>query len=492
MKKHLALILFILILSLSIAACANDTPSETDAVKVESDSETEAETEGRTYPEPTLPDYVAKDGEYFTVLVRKNNGAGCDDIFGEVDSGDTLKEAVYLRNLILEDKYNLTVREMAASDEEVNPTLYNSVASNEHTYDLIDVNFLQTYYAASNGLLLDLLQVENLNMENPWWDKQINEDCTLGGKMYYAVGDANVTAVKGTWVLAFNKKLISDMGYEESYLYDLVRDGKWTIEEYYKLVKGFAKDLDNDNKMTAADRYALAGNGSSLIGFMSCAGVEITTKNEDDLLEFVNLEDSVNDMLIELGRALSPDFTYNIDHPQHFATDGGTSAHIDIFREDRALFFSECLTTMEVFRDMESNFGIVPHPKYREEDEYSSFLHHHAGTAFGIPITAPDLTKTAVIMEYMSYLSTDSVLPIYYSRVLEGKNTRDTDSYEMITEYMMPKRKYDIGFSNAFGNLMFDIYAQINNGTTAYASTYRAARANVLRAVDEANLYFGE
>ncbi len=493
MKKIFSVLLLagVIILGLIFSSCNNTDGEKNDVNSGDVISEnTEKETEkATTYPAPSLPDN-RYDNQFFTVLVRNNNGSGCDDIYAEVDSGDSLKEAVYQRNMVIEDKYGLTIREVWASDQEVDQRLYNSVASNEKDFDMVDINFLQTYTAASNGLLLDLNDIEYLDLNNPWWDKQINEDCSIGGKQFYAIGDANVSAVKGTWVLAYNQKLITDMGYDNDYIYNLVRDGKWTIDQYYALAKGFTKDLNQDSLMTADDQYALSGNGSSIIGFMSCAGVIITQKDADDFLEFCDLTDYTNDVLTKLGKALSPSLTYNIDAADHFATDQGTGAHINIFKENRALFFSECLSTMEVFRDMESDFGIIPHPKYSEKEEYSSFLHQYVGTAFGIPITAPDLQKTAIMMEYMSFLSTDSVLPSYYSRVLEGKNTRDAESYEMITEYIIPKRKYDIGFSNAFGGLMFDIYGQISTGTNAFASTYRRLHKSVISEIDTANEAF--
>ncbi len=489
MKKIISILMLIIVLSVGVilASCqdSDDKKANVDSALSGQNSETETKNQA-TYPAPNLPNVTYSEDDNFSVLVRKSNGGGCDDIFGEVDSGDTLKEAIYLRNMAITDKYGLTVQEIEVEDGEVDQFLYNSIAANEIYYDVIDVSFRQAFNASTNDLLYNLKELDYLDLSNPWWDAQMNEDITIGGSQYYAIGNANITATRATWCLMYNQKLLKNMGYEDGYLYNLVRDGKWTLDEYYNIVKGFSRDLNNDNLLDYNDQFGLAGNGAAIHGFMSSAGLLITKKNADDYLEFVELDDRTNDLLIKLSKCIGPTMTYDADY---YGPLGHSSANL--FKEDKAVFFSENFITMEAFRDMEADYGIIPHPKYSLEDDYSSYVHEWVATTFAVPITAPDLTKTAVILEYMSYISTDMVLPIYYNRVVEGKNSRDAESYEMITEYIIPKRKYDIGFSNLFGNLYFDIYFQINDGMNAFASTYKRSARAAMQDVNAANEAFG-
>ncbi len=500
MKKIISLFLLVALISLALclAACKDDadvsdpssgTVSGDGAAENESDNEPD-EDEGPTYPAPELPneDYT---NQTFTVLVRNNGGGGCVDIYAEVDSGDTLKDAVYKRNSVIEDKYGISIQEVHATDTAVNNVLYNSVAANEKNFDMIDISFQQCYTAAMDGILLDLsTDLEYLDLSNPWWDHQTNEDFTIANKQFYAIGNANIDAVQGTWALVFNKAIMDDLGYEDGYLYDMVRNGEWTLDALYNVIKGYARDLNNDNAMTTDDQYGMSLNGASLYGFMINSGIDITRKDENDELYFVDFDDRTNDVLTKLGTVLSTKNSYNHNNTNQNLNDQSVNSDYVPFLEKRAIFFSQAFGAIEKFRDMDADYGVIPHPKYSEAEDYRSFIHWYIGCAFGVPITAPDLTKTAIMMEEMTYFATDMVLPVYFQRVLEGKYTRDAESYEMINEYIMPKRIYDCGFANHLGGFTDTIYNLFLVDANIFASTYKRSERNMHRVVEEINEAF--
>lgn len=57
------------------------------------------------------------------------------------------------------------------------------------------------------------------------------------------------------YMVAFNKRILKEMGYAEDYIYKLVDAGNWTIDEYNKLSKAAVKDLDGKPRMSDADQY---------------------------------------------------------------------------------------------------------------------------------------------------------------------------------------------------------------------------------------------
>lgn len=501
MKKVISLLLLALIVSFSLvlAACKDeaDTPvvpgnqnasqNETESGTPESEGDQASEEE--TFAPPTLPD-VRFDDQTFTVLVRHNVDNDGNDIYADVDSGDTLKEAVYQRNMVIEEKYGITIKEVVASDNDINSTLYNSVMANEKTFDMANMNFHQTYTSALEGILLDIsTDLEYVDLDNPWWDHETNSDFTINNKQFMAIGNGNVDAVRGTWALIFNKNILDSLGYDDQYLYDLVREGKWTLDEYRKLTKGYSRDLNNDNIMNHEDQYAVSGNGGSFFGFMMNSGVRILDKDENDELYFIDIDDRTNGILMALSDILSTKNAFNVDNMNQ-NTSGTGQIWCDTFREGRSLFFSESLRTIENFRDMDADFGIIPHPKWSVDEDYSTFIHWYIGQSFSVPISAPDLTKTAVMMEEMSYLGTDMILPVYYSRVLEGKYARDEASYEMITEYIMPKRMYDVGMVRDIGGLSMSLYSLFINDANIFASTYKRTARQMEIAVEEINEAF--
>jgi hypothetical protein len=81
---------------------------------------------------------------------------------------------------------------------------------------------------------------------------------------------------------------------------------------------------------------------------------------------------------------------------------------------------------------MNDDYGILPLPKYDENQEsYKSYL------GFTIPIlylpnNAADAERTGTIMEALCTASYDNVTPKMYEIVTKLKNARDEDSSEMI------------------------------------------------------------
>jgi hypothetical protein len=81
---------------------------------------------------------------------------------------------------------------------------------------------------------------------------------------------------------------------------------------------------------------------------------------------------------------------------------------------------------------MESDYGIVPQPKYDEsQEEYKSYLGFTIPILY-IPANVSDPERTGTIMEACSTASYDHVTPKMFEIVTKLKNVRDEDSSEMI------------------------------------------------------------
>ncbi len=493
-KKIFAMLLIVLsfVLILTMAACKE----ENNKKNTESSESTPAQTE-EVYDGPTpdhLPDTIESATGTFHVLSRDSVGWGVRDIYAEEDSGDTITNAIYERNLELEDKYGITIKETKIDTDAIYNSLYQSVSGGESLYDAVDMNLMTSFQAASSKLLLDLeTDIPNINLDNPWWDQGTRNDFSIKNKLYYTASDINLMSYMATWVAVYNKDIIADLGYDEDYIYNMVREGKWTLDEYYKLVKSFTKDLDNDNNMTSKDQYGTSMQGGGPDGFLLCAGFRYCTKNEDDELVFNEFDDHDLDILQKVMKIASPSTAYNSHNQSQneaFATESENGR--TMFIEGRSIFFTETLESVDTYRDMDSNFGIVPLPKYDESSDYTSYIHYWGGSAISVPITAPELEKTGVMLEYMAYLSNRMVTPVYFSKVVEGKFSRDEDSLDMIENYIMKNRVFDLlmsarGSIDSLPDIMLNL---INTETPAFASTYKRSSRNVASKLEEYNNSF--
>ena len=101
------------------------------------------------------------------------------------------------------------------------------------------------------------------------------------------------------------------------------------------------------------------------------------------------------------------------------------------FANNQGLFGVLTLSSVQGLRGMETDFGILPFPKYDEKQEkyYSNVLD---GWINCVPITNTDFEMTSVIMEALAVESRNLVLPAYLETALRTKYSRDDESLEML------------------------------------------------------------
>ncbi|MCL2816307.1 MAG: hypothetical protein FWD23_17065, partial [Oscillospiraceae bacterium] len=111
---------------------------------------------------------------------------------------------------------------------------------------------------------------------------------------------------------------------------------------------------------------------------------------------------------------------------------------------------------------METDFGILPPPKYNEQQEnYYVAVDPWCTSAVSVPITVGDKEKTGLILETLAYESRYILLPAYYDINLKTKFARDEESGAMI-DIILNNRLYDLGDMYGWGSVgtFFDNLAQ--------------------------------
>ena len=113
----------------------------------------------------------------------------------------------------------------------------------------------------------------------------------------------------------------------------------------------------------------------------------------------------------------------------------GRSDGVKFFCKDRALFRVSPLSHISQMREMESDFGIIPMPKYDvDQEHYYSFSHRTHSSSIIIPVTVPETNHDLVgrVVEDMAWLSSEMVRPAFIEATLKGKYSRDNESADMI------------------------------------------------------------
>ena len=118
---------------------------------------------------------------------------------------------------------------------------------------------------------------------------------------------------------------------------------------------------------------------------------------------------------------------------------------------------------------METEFGVLPIPKYDEaQEKYYTYCNAIASTAT-VPKTTADIGMITAVLEGMAIQSFIQVTPAYYDIALTRKYARDNESSEML-DIALAYRVYDIGrfFSQiGVGSVFQELAAK---GSTDFAS----------------------
>jgi hypothetical protein len=142
-----------------------------------------------------------------------------------------------------------------------------------------------------------------------------------------------------------------------------------------------------------------------------------------------------------------------------------------VFRNGQALMFFEMIGTIPTFRDMEDDFGLLPLPKFDEnQKQYHSFTSYGWATSYSIPVTNGNLERTGMRLETMAGYSGDTIIPALIDISLKSKFARDEDSAEML-EIIFDTKTYDLGVDYSWGGL-YDVYNSVaQNGFSKFVSS---------------------
>ncbi|MCQ2426650.1 MAG: hypothetical protein MJ070_10985 [Lachnospiraceae bacterium] len=438
MKKLLALLLLVLMLFSVAVGCAekpNDQPT----------GESQTNAEETTDPfDDGVPDDLTYDGWTFTITAPWPDDWGIMSYDREETTADDINDAIYRRNRQIEERFDIDIDTLAlGTTDSQTSQLQTYIMSNDDLIDLIAVG----YYQSGAGLIMnDFIipwnDVPFINPDKPWWNSNINDTLAILDQRFLIVGDINWFTMPETAVCYFNKVVAEDFRDLVGNPYDTVNKGEWTFDKLYEIASGYSFDIDGDGKWDTKDRYGCIQNTIiGVTGFVYAANYH-TVKIEDGEPVLNFFTDEMTDIIDYLRDLCCNDhvsFTETFD----FTED---SKGIPMFFENRALYYFDVLMHAANFRNMETDFGIIPYPKYDElQEKYTSYANQW-GLACALPITAGDTERTGAIVEAMSALSRKYIVPAYYDRVLTNKIARDYESADML-DIIFDNVIYDYGIS---------------------------------------------
>lgn len=454
MKKSLTAFLALILLAAQLAAvtsCAGtEKVSESSGITT---SESDAVTADPYSPQFALKNY---DGKTFTIYNFNENK---DMVYMESENGDTMDDAVYKRNAAVEDALGINIEAKTDTTwDTAYPTINSIVMSGDTSCDLAVTHCYNGVTAMiSSNIVCDWNKIPNADLTMPYWNTDINTSLSICGKTPFASGQMFLPA---TQVIVFNKGLAQENGLGD--IYSIVKDGKWTIDKLDELATKVSGDIDGDGQMTIGDQYGFVTMLEyPLVSLMSGAGIKAVDKNDEGVPQVVVNTEKMHTFVEKVYDLLFHDNT-SFTYPM-----GGD---VPDFKNGHTLFELKGLGTVENLRDSDIEFGIIPVPKYDENQE--NYYSLDIGSLITVPLSASDKELCGSAAEYLMYESGCIVVPAYYDVLLTQKVARDEESAEML-DMVFNNRVYEIGMNYMFpGCSGYTLAHMMMNDTTDLASWY--------------------
>jgi len=495
MKKRTIAILLLTAL-LCAAGCGGDTPASADDTTASADTTSSAadpatDEFGRTHVESAIPEDLDFGGLKVNFWCRNDNGF--DYEFAVEESvGEVMNDTVFARNQRVEERLgiNLVFHTISFTNTDEIPTLKNSIMAGTGAYDIAAVHCSQGAALAPEGAYLNLLDFDILALDKPWWNQTLNEELDVYGYLPMICGDISLSATMRTNVTFFNKRLYDE--YFDENIYDIVKSGKWTLDQFRNMTKDVYRDLDGNSVMDDKDFYAIAfpQAATPLDAFVAALDLAITTTDKDGIpaLSF-NTERTVNafQKLTELVME-SPGTWTNARADAAKAPDIIRPKFID----GEFIFWLTNILETEQFRDMKDPYGVLPLPKYDENQDAYYTLPHNAFSMMVIPADAVHADAAAAALEALCEESWRTVTPAYYEVALKSKYFHDDESAQMFDLIM---DGIQLNFGSVYqtrciasiGWLIRDLEKEFASTYAANASKYETALAKLLTNLEALN-----
>ncbi len=454
MKRTLTLLLSALLVASSVlsASCASeDTPSSTPTTTaaVTEAGETTPETEARILPE--LPEGVTYDDYEFNVLHWYVDGwetRMSKDIQANEENGDPINDAVYKRNMTLNEKYGFSVKLQNEQHGSVGGLVQKAVKAGDDPYDAVFSRSPEAVGLITGGMLYNLHQLENVDLTKPWWDQNSIESLTIAGKLYIISSDISIVDKDATAAIAFSKKIAADNNLPN--LYDAVKNGEWTIDYMVDSYKNVARDLNGDQSMDEEDLFGFLGGRDVTSTFFQGGDAMIISPDEDGYPALTFASDRNFALLEKL-------YTFTTDHDKyynhHVDGSGNDTEYEQLFANGHGLYYWMRLDNVTSLRYSDNDFGILPSPKYDEsQEDYCSAVSIHTGGLLSVPVSAKDPARTGFILEALAAESKYTLIPAYIEKSLKGKHVRDAESEDML-EIILANRVFDMAEFYGLGGL---------------------------------------
>ena len=397
-------------------------------------------------------------GRTFNVLVRKDDADGLyhdvDFTYDQAKQGEPINDAAWRRSTEIETMFNIKINpilmDAAAYQDQHLPKIRASVQADDKAFDIAFNTPRSNGVMAREGLLYNLADFPNIDLSEPWWDQNFVKSSSIGNKIYQCGGDISTGWKYTATAMFFNKQMIADLGLESPYT--LIENNQWTFDKLTEMSKAVYTQMNTTGDYNVNNVIGIAGYDGVLGQALSASGVYVIQKDADDIPQLSFYNDKTVEIFQKLTSTLyDKTLLYDWQAPSVVSA-GGVSGQKKFINNQLLFLWNEMYNAIQL-RQMDTDFGIIPSPKYdSSQDRYYMQINNQQACVLTIPkySNQDELPKIGAVVSALATLGKNYLTPAFYDITLKGKVTRDAESekyLDLIYNNIMidQGRMYDTG-----------------------------------------------
>ncbi|MBQ4136921.1 MAG: hypothetical protein IJD67_02320 [Clostridia bacterium] len=429
MKKiRFLLILLCLCLILPIlVACGNDEEPVDTETKYKYDDLT------RETAADSIPDDYDLEAQTITILYTNSEKY----TLGDDEATDIVYSKIHERNEVVAERLNVDIEFFFSGTngwQEASDFLKREIATMSSGFECV--------FTTNNAVILTKMfnyfhnvnDSEYIDSGERWWYEDAIMEMSVDDNNYrFLYGDIFIDDLGKGGAIFYNKSLYEQYlsaNKNPDELYQIVLDGKWVFEEFTRLVKKSHIEKGGDG---STDIYGFTVTHREYAHYLrEGVGIRIYERNEQGMPVF----DFKDDKSVDFANALYALF-YNNEGVLNNRYLGHTIPDNFSFTNSNTIFNLDTLSAVlsDNMREMKEDFGILPYPKWDEEQEEYITLVHNSCSTVCFPISA-DIDRVneevSAVVEALASESYRRVSVPFYEAALKSAYNRDLQSAQMI------------------------------------------------------------
>ena len=167
----------------------------------------------------------------------------------DANTGDPVLDSIYKKNLYTEQTLGIELEftEVPGAGNQNEIISWCETVKNMQSDPATPVDILACYsrtaaYATINGLNQDLTVYDNLDLSKAWWPKNVQEEFSIGNKLFFITGDISTNVLFMMYCVFYNKTIADTHGLGDPV--QMVKDRTWTMEAWQDMTSGLYEDID--------------------------------------------------------------------------------------------------------------------------------------------------------------------------------------------------------------------------------------------------------